>query len=100
MNAIGASVLERVQKLYNMRFLPHSRVKSSETLEDIQFLAQRCAFRLDNFQCNISTETDEIQMVFSVDKTSKPFHAIVSQPYGRKTTKSELIDDPVLRRSA
>jgi hypothetical protein len=70
MNAIGASMLERVQKLYNIRFLPRSRVKGSETLENSRFLAPRCAFRLDKFQCNVSTKTNEIQMVFSLGKTS------------------------------
>jgi hypothetical protein len=69
MNAIGTSVLERVQKLYNIMSL-RSRVKGSETLENSRFLAPRCAFRLDKFQCNVSTKTNEIQMVFSLGKTS------------------------------
>jgi hypothetical protein len=70
MNAIGTCVLKRVQELYNIKFLPHSRIKGSEPLEDIRFLAPRRAFRLDNFQCNVSTKTGGIQMAFSLGKTS------------------------------
>jgi hypothetical protein len=98
-NSIGTRVLKRVQKLYNTRLLPRSRMKGSESFEDIRFLAPRCAFRLNDFQCNVPTKTDEIQMLFP--QIRHPTFRGYREPAIRsKNYQSELKDNAVPRRGA